>query len=494
MNKSFNYGRALIVATTLTLSVACSSESAQNTTEDGSNPIEVMLPGHSTDLPQDDSPVLVALEEETGRDVTLNWVPSTSYDDKFNIMLASGELPTLLVIPSKTPSFVNAARSGAFWDLTPYLDEYPSLSQMNETIKTNASIDGKTYGIYRGRALGRNGVTIRQDWLDNLGLSQPETVDEFIEVLRAFTNDDPDGNGQDDTYGFVTSKGAGSFITMQTWMGLPNEWGETDEGKLMPTHTFPEYVDVLTTFREMYADGLVNTDFAVKDGASSPDEVINGKAGVLIGVADHAQRVQEAIIEQGGEGIVDAMQPPAGPKGQRAVPTSGYNGLIAISKKAVPTEEDLKGVLTFLDQVNSEKIQNLLDFGLEGRHYEKEADYLVRTEDTALLAEMNSLNQLLMYIPRLDRITVEQTPIRQKVADVQKANEEIIVANPAEPLISDEYAKNGAQLDKIVDESRIKYIVGQIDKNQLNAELERWMKVGGEEYIKEINELYSQGN
>ena len=46
---------------------------------------------------------------------------------------------------------------------------------------------------------------IRQDWLDNLGLDMPETFEEFKEVMRAFTEDDPDGNGVDDTYGFVSS-------------------------------------------------------------------------------------------------------------------------------------------------------------------------------------------------------------------------------------------------------------------------------------------------
>lgn len=42
---------------------------------------------------------------------------------------------------------------------------------------------------------------IRQDWLDNLNLKAPTTIEELNEVLRAFTEDDPDGNGQNDTYG-----------------------------------------------------------------------------------------------------------------------------------------------------------------------------------------------------------------------------------------------------------------------------------------------------
>ena len=44
---------------------------------------------------------------------------------------------------------------------------------------------------------------IRQDWLDNLGLKMPTTIEELKEVARAFTEDDPDGNGQNDTYGLA---------------------------------------------------------------------------------------------------------------------------------------------------------------------------------------------------------------------------------------------------------------------------------------------------
>ena len=44
-------------------------------------------------------------------------------------------------------------------------------------------------------------MIIRQDWLDNLGLKAPTNMDEFEAVIKAFTEDDPDGNGQKDTMG-----------------------------------------------------------------------------------------------------------------------------------------------------------------------------------------------------------------------------------------------------------------------------------------------------
>ena len=55
--------------------------------------------------------------------------------------------------------------------------------------------ENRIYVIPQVLEYGRNGAMIRQDWLDNLGLEMPTTQEAFVEVLRAFKNDDPNGNG-----------------------------------------------------------------------------------------------------------------------------------------------------------------------------------------------------------------------------------------------------------------------------------------------------------
>lgn len=79
--------------------------------------------------------------------------------------------------------------------------------------------DGKTYGIACTPFLTEGQVMIiRQDWLDKLGLKAPTTLDEFEEVIRAFTEQDPDGNGKKDTYGFTY---AGDSIYNTGWVADP---------------------------------------------------------------------------------------------------------------------------------------------------------------------------------------------------------------------------------------------------------------------------------
>lgn len=478
-----------------TILAACSTDKPAEGGEsaEGKEQLTIMLPNFEAENPPENSPVVQKLEELTGVDVNLQWVPSSSYDDKFNITLASGKLPDIMVVLGKTPSFINAARTGAFWELGPYLKDYPNLSQMNEIITNNASIDGKTYGIYRARALGRNGVTIRKDWLENLGLEEPKTIDEFYNVLKAFTHDDPDGNGKDDTYGLVASKFTGPWDNMQIWFGAPNKWGEDESGKLVPAHETQEYMDALNFFRKIYSEGLVNKDFAVMDATKLSDPFVNGQAGVMVDVADNAQRMDQKILEKdpAATGRVDVLQAMEGPKGLRDMPTSGYNGLIAVSKSSVKTEEDLKKVLTFLDKLNDQELQALLSNGLEGQQYEKKGDYIVPTTDKLKLRDLQGLNQILMFVPEDRAFRIEPTPVREKVIEVQKANEEIVVPNPGEPLISDVYAQKGPQLDNIINDARIKYIVGQIDEKGFQDAVALWKSSGGDEYVKEVNELYA---
>ncbi|WP_211746352.1 extracellular solute-binding protein [Paenibacillus sp. Marseille-Q4541] len=482
------------------LLAACSPGGEQNSAESGTqkspdskSQISIMVPNFAAETPADNNAVLQKLEELTDTDVEFQWVPSSSYDDKFNITLASGKLPSVMVVLGKTPSFINAARSGAFWELGPYLKDYPNLSGANEIILNNASIDGKTYGIYRARALGRNGVSIRKDWLDHLGLEAPTTIDEFYKVMKAFTENDPDGNGKKDTYGLIASKFNGPWDIMQVWFGAPNGWGE-ENGKLIPAHTTPEYLEALKFFRQLYAEGIVNQDFAVMDATKMTDLMVNGKGGVMVDVADNAQRVEAKILEKDPNhtDAVDVLPAMVGPEGHRDLPTSGYAGMIAISKSGVKTEEELKKVLAFLDKLNDEELQMLMSSGLEGTHYEKKDDYIVPTTDKQKLRDLNGTNQILMFIPETRGLTVEQTPLRKKVAELQKENESIVIPNPGEPLISDVYAQKGPQLDNIINDARTKFIVGQIDEKGLQDAFALWEKNGGTEYVAEVNKLYAE--
>ncbi|WP_042203948.1 extracellular solute-binding protein [Paenibacillus camerounensis] len=485
------------------------SEATAGTETEKPLDLTLMLPIFKTNYPKDDSPVAAKLEELTNTNIHFEWVPNASYTDKFNITLASGKLPDIIYVGDvKASSFVNAARSGAFWEVGPYLKDYPNLSQANPVILNNSAIDGKNYGIYRGRALGRNGVVFRKDWLEKLGLETPQTVDEFYNMLKAFKEQDPDGNGKDDTYGMVMVKWTGGwasgFDAMKLWFGSPNKWGIQD-GKLVPEHEYPEYVEALKFMKKLYDEQLVNSDFAVMDSSKWSDPVVNNQAGVIVDVVDTAARIDDKIhaaLQKEGKDEPDRhyMDVIGGVKGEdgqlHTLPTSGFAGMLAIPKSSVKTEDELKRVLAFLDKVNDAELQTLTGYGIEGVHYNLVDGFVERSTDTVLLeSEVEGLNQMVPYIPDENAKAakqIKQTELRNKQTELQKTNEATIVVNPAEALISTVYTQKGSQLDNVINDARIKFIVGQIDEAGLKSAFDVWRKTGGDELVKEMNELYAK--
>jgi putative aldouronate transport system substrate-binding protein len=466
--------------------------------------LNIMLPIFKTNYPKDDSPVAAELEKRTNTNIHFEWVPNSSYADKFNITMASGKLPHILYVGDiKGSSFVNAAKSGAFWEVGKYLKDYKNLSQANPVILNNSSIEGKNYGIFRGRALGRNGINYRKDWLEAVGLKEPKTIDDFYNMLKAFKEKDPDKNGKADTYGMVlvkwTGQWASGFDTIKLWFGAPNKWGIVD-GKMVPEFQTEGYLEALKFMKKLYEEKLINQDFAVFDSAKWNDPVVNNQAGVIVDVTDNAARLDDkihaALVKEGKDNpdihYMNNIIGVEGKNGLKALPTSGFAGMLAIPKSTVKTEEELKRILAFLDQLNEADMQLLTSYGLEGKHYTVEKEYVVPSKDTVLLeSEVEGLNQMVPYIPEGRGMTVKQTPLRQQTTKIQKEAEKYIVANPAEPFVSTVYAQKGPQLDNIINDARIKFIVGQADEAALKAAFELWKKSGGDDLVKEMNDLYA---
>ncbi|MCS7463349.1 extracellular solute-binding protein [Paenibacillus doosanensis] len=459
----------------------------------------VMMKSFQNDAITSESKIWKQVEEYTNTKLEVLFTPDAAYGDKLNITLASGSMPSVIFTANaKLPSIVNAIKGGAFWEIGPYLKDYPNLRQMNETILNNTSVNGKTYGLYTARPLGRFAISYRKDWLQAVGMSEPKTTDDFYNMLKAFKEKDPDKNGKDDTYGMVVTKYSGPWDIMSTWFGAPNKWGIDKDGKLVPAHLTPEYMDSLKYFKKLYDEKLINQDFAVYDSAKWNDPIINGQAGVAVDVVDRSYQIDEKMKAGNVKGEMDVIAAINGPKGAPVTPaTTGYGGIFLISKSAVKTEADLRKVLNFFDKIDDKDMQILITYGIEGTHYKVEDGKLVTilSSDSPQAPDINikSFNQLLIGVPNvLDTAFKAGTPLRAKANEVKAANEKIALPNPGEPLISQTYTQKGAQLDQQVEDARVKFIVGKIDEAGFQAEMELWKKNGGNEYIKEMNDAYAE--
>ncbi|MCY7798862.1 extracellular solute-binding protein [Bacillus haynesii] len=434
------------------------------------------------------------IEELTNTKLDLMWVPDAVKEDRLNSALAAGNLPKVVTIQDiKNSSVMNAFRSGMFWEVGPYLKDYPNLSKMNKLINKNASIDGKLYGIYRERPLSRQGVVIRKDWLDNLGLDMPKTVDELYETAKAFTEKDPDQNGKNDTIGFADRNDLiyGAFKTLGSYMGMPTDWEEKD-GKFTPDFMTKEYMDTMKYMKKLYDEGLINKDFPVTSKTQQQEMFSQGKAGIYVGNMVDAVNLRDQSVDDKMElEIINRIKGPDGK--ERVWASGGHNGIFAFPKTSVKTEKELKRILAFFDRIAEEDVYSLMTYGIEGVHYKKEGDKQFKRMDEKL-KDWQAEIQPLVSLVGIDKQYLKNTgdPLRTKYEELTEDNNEIIVSNPAESLYSPAASERGDELQKIIDDATYQFILGKINESQFEKAVEKWRTNGGNQVIEEYEESFKK--
>jgi putative aldouronate transport system substrate-binding protein len=472
-----------------TASGASSSSPSAQAAQKALFKMSIMLTSYNPELMDTQGEMFKKLKERTNTDLTLTWIPSATYPDKLSATVASGELPSaVLVLDQKLPYIVNSVRSGMFWEVGPYLKDYPNLSRMNKISLDNISIDGKVYGIYRERDLARDGVMLRKDWLDNVGLKAPKTIDEFYNVLKAFVNNDPDKNGKADTMGLAEQQLSTSWKAMLAWHGGPVDW-EMKDGKANPALLSPAWLETMKFYKKLYSEKLINQDFGlVKDGR----QLISGnKAGAWISNLNDAEGIDESVKKVVPTGAITMTNALEGPAGLRSVAGTGSFGMFMIPKTSVKTEADLKAVLNFFDKISEEDMQNMLVNGLEGRQYKIDNGKYVKTTDSKMLVEYGMGDSSQLSVLR-DKVKAFGGPLVQQRNEMWNKNKDIAVANPILPLISNTYSEKGSELDKVIEDARIKFIMGEIDEAGWNNAVAKWRKDGGDKVIEEYTAAYNK--
>ena len=154
--------------------------------------------------------------------------------------------------------------------------------------------DGKTYGFANTPVLDDPQVLIvRQDWLDKLNLKAPTNMEEFEAVCKAFTEQDPDGNGKKDTYGF-TYQGNDLYNTgwvadpvmlfsANTGKMIPGSWQEDADGNLAYGSIDEGNKETLQKMAEWHKKGYLFQEAAATSAWDAMTQFTEGKAGMFMG-------------------------------------------------------------------------------------------------------------------------------------------------------------------------------------------------------------------
>lgn len=437
----------------------------------------------------DISRIVPIIEEFTN--TKLDFRITANLESVLPVSMASGDLPDILTFgnnPMRAPYMINAMRGGVIWDITDFIKDYPNLSGIHPKIYENISLDGRIYGLPRVRPISRVTIAYRQDWLEKLGLPEPKTIDDYYQMLRAFTFNDPDGNGKNDTIGLAEISNANVERIMAIMFGAPNRWDVRD-GKFIGAWETEEWLNTLKFMKKLYDEKLMNLDFPVLNDQQWKDLLLTGKAGVYPRHIDEAYYFQQKMPDA-KIGLLSQLE---GPKGIRTTGENGANGMIVFTKKAFKTEQDIRRALQFFDDLGSKEMSNLFAYGIEGVHYKVENGSAVMTDLAKYGSELEHLrNQLLAVHSSVHAMPADAIPLVKKGEALKEDNIQYAVFDPTLALISPTQAEIGTQLNSIINDALVKFIIGEINEDGWKKEVQRWRDAGGAKVAQEYAAEYAK--
>lgn len=464
-----------------------------------------------------------------GIEVKYNWiVDQTQYDTKYNLMLSSGDIPDFFqVSPSNIGKLLEA---DILSDLTKAYENAPTTlskyaSMCSDISFEVASKEDKLYGIPHTPP----GVSdcmvmyMREDWLKKLNIPEPKTMEDVLEISKAFAQQDPDGNGKADTVGLSVGSDPLSETNMRGFYNgfhaYPTIYVEDENKNLVYGSTMPQMKDALKVLQDLYKEGAISKEFGTEDYNKRQELFTNGKVGVWFGQYWNPLAFLQNTIND-DENAVWKTYPifSIDDKDVKSQAAGGVTGYYVVNKKC----EYPDALLMMMDLFAYNFLENT-DFDVYSKFINdpkgNEIQYLspVLTDDNFnrglkvsddFIGYFNKTIDINNVTPET-RGVIERADLYRK-GDISHWEWDFIYSEDGPFPILNTYSEKGlveydkmlgsfsdktlkqmVVANKILQEATTNIIKGK-DANSFDEAVEKWRSVGGEEMLKEANEWYAQ--
>ncbi|MDR2480634.1 MAG: extracellular solute-binding protein [Treponema sp.] len=331
--------------------------------------------------PPADWKVLRIIKQKLNINLRLSALPSSEPDQdvKINAAAAGNTLPDIFMV--RRDPFINVARVGVIAPVDDLYHLMPNRSNIHYDADSRSftTINGKSYGFASPGTIAKNeGVLIRKDWLDKLGLAVPVTLDDYLNVMKAFTTRDPDGNGRADTYGF------GAFIEINNFeeglgrrfdpffgaFGVAGTWNLTRNAPGLNVRK-PAYCDALVFVKRMIDEKVIDPNWVSYNKDDFRAAWKQGRFGIMReqNAAFAAENNYSSFDKMFPSGEWMVIDPPIGPDGQQSVGvyTQAYR-IYAVSSNAMKAGKG-PAIAKLLEWMSSNEGYFLLGWGEEGVNF-----------------------------------------------------------------------------------------------------------------------------
>ena len=229
------------------------------------------------------------------------------------------------------------------------------------------------------------GIMIRKDWMENVGVTEvPDNIDDFISLMLKFQNEDPDGNGKDDTIGLAGYTFAYmSFLFSGECPDAVNgfRWVFADDGSLVPAFMTEDFLNGIKSLKKAYDAGIIDPDYIIYKGEEGRDKFANGQAGAYAHAGPSlggTQMMEDKILKTYPDKTIDELitfvpwfkNPETG---ETRYPSENF----AWSETYLSSNVDdakAERCMALMDFLLSDEGYEYVGLGIEGESYTKNAD------------------------------------------------------------------------------------------------------------------------
>lgn len=457
----------------------------------------------------DKDSILQKLENDFNVELNLTGAPSESWIEKLSLKINAGEIPDMFFFLPSNPQYRTWVELGILQPLDDLIENTTYIKKIFEQDQyKNTTINGQHYFIPLVTVENSHAMYYRRDWLEKLGLKEPETLDEFGEMLRAFTEDDPDGNGKNDTVGMTLSKTSGWLSSLYATFGVKPGWnkkGDTYEAYYMTD----EYKNMLAWIADMYDKGYIQKEYFLNTDQQKLETLYSGKAGMTFANSGTSiDNIVATVKAADSNAELDVLYPPSNGDNKGGMVAYGgmYGGWSFSSEMKDPAR-----MMSILDYLYSPEGQILRAYGIEGVHYEdkdgkrtlidenciKEPNEVFKSKDGKVISFYQIGDYFAScffeekdgkFVKTRDYSFTQNPQIAEKCDEIANAN-----LNASDTLniidFSEEYTDINSKLTDIAEKYLIKIICGQVSADegttQMRGEIEKAGYQRAQELVKE---------
>ncbi|MGN7353838.1 ABC transporter substrate-binding protein [Paenibacillus amylolyticus] len=330
-------------------------------------------------------------EKLTGIKVKFTHPPLGQQRDQFNLLISTKELPDVIYYnwADAVGGPEKMIKDGRIIRLNELIDSYaPNLKRIIESdpdVKKQIALDDGTiymFPLLKLDALKLNatsGLIMRQDWLDTLNLKVPTNIDEWYTVLKAFKEQDPNGNGKPDELPFTGNWGPGNLTKLHDFAAAFGVIGgfqmNGDKVEFGPIQ--PGYRDFLETMAKWYKEGLIDPEIMTNDGKAFDYKVTSNLAGAYQGgVFSGMGKYFNLMRDTDPNFNVTGVPWPVSPDGTSYATFNLENKVLSYGEAitASADEDKLKYIVQWMDYNYSEEGSDLFNFGIENDSYVRDGE------------------------------------------------------------------------------------------------------------------------